>query len=148
MFCFKKHYECCVCLENKTKIYNCKLCKNTVVCSDCIESMSEEFIFDKCPICRQKFSLEVNHNYNTRINYHIQNKERIINQMKEYLNDYIWLTMEQEEKIIQFDKIFQYIYDNKSLLKYEKFKKVVLDKIDYLKNEGEFIGFYWSQKIY
>ena len=37
---------------------------------------------------------------------------------------------------------------NKSLLKYKKFKKVVLEKIDYLKEEGEFIGYYWSQKIY
>ena len=46
------------------------------------------------------------------------------------------------------NKIFQYIYDNKCLLKYKKFKKVVLEKIDYLKKENEFIGFYWSQKIY
>ena len=68
--------------------------------------------------------------------------------MKEYLNDYIWCCLDYEEKLIHYDKIFQYIYDNKSLLKYKKFKKVVLDKIDYLKKEGEFIGYYWSQKIY
>jgi hypothetical protein len=68
--------------------------------------------------------------------------------MKEYINDYRWITMDIEEKIIHFDKIFQYIYDNKYLLKYDKFKKVVLKKIEYLKSEGEFIGYYWSQKIY
>ena len=103
----------------------------------------------KCPICRQKFNLEINHNYNTRRNYHLQNKENILNKIREifkrlYMVNYV----DNEEKIIQFDKIFQYIYDNKSLLKYETFKKVVLEKIDYLKNEGEFIGYYWSQKIY
>ena len=48
----------------------------------------------------------------------------------------------------KFDEILTYIYENKELLKNNKFKKVVLEKIDYLKNEGEFIGYYWSLKIY
>ena len=51
--CFKKHSECSVCLENKKKNYNCKLCKNAIVCYDCIESMLEKSLFDKCPVCRQ-----------------------------------------------------------------------------------------------
>jgi len=71
-----------------------------------------------------------------------------MNVMKEYLDQYTWVTMENDEKIVKFDTIFQYIYENKYLLKNKKFKKVVLDKIDYLKNEGEFVGYYWSQKIY
>ena len=121
------------------------LCGHTF-CFNCILNWSSQS--DKCPICRQSFNLEITHNYNTRHNYHIQNKEIIFNQMREFLNDYRWITMNQEEKIIHFDKIFQYIYNNKSLLKYKKFKKVVLEKINYLKNEGVFIGYYWSQKIY
>lgn len=52
--CLKKHYECSVCLENKKKIYNCKLCKNAIVCYDCVESMLEKSLCGKCPVCRQK----------------------------------------------------------------------------------------------
>lgn len=136
--------SCIICFDSyqkPTKI----LCGHTF-CYECIKSWSSQS--DKCPICRQQFSLEVKHNYNTRHNYHLHNKEIILNQMREYLNDYTLVCLSHEEKLIQFNTIFQYIYDNKYLLKYKKFKKVVLDKIDYLKNEGEFIGFYWSQKIY
>lgn len=139
------HLETCtICFNSYQKPIKI-LCGHTF-CFECIKKWSTQS--DKCPICRQNFNLEIIHNYNTRRNYHIQNKERIINQMKEYLNDYTWICLEHEEKLIQFNKIFQYIYDNKSLLKYKKFKKVVLEKIDYLKKENEFIGFYWSQKIY
>ena len=136
--------SCIICFnsyQKPTKIF----CGHTF-CQECIKNWSSQS--DKCPVCRQSFNLSVKHTYNTRRNYHLQNKERIINQMREYLNDYVWITMNHEEKLIQFNKIFQYIYDNKSLLKYKKFRKVVLEKIDYLKNEGEFIGYYWAQKIY
>ena len=136
--------SCIICFDSyrkPTQIF----CGHTF-CYECIKNWSSQS--DKCPICRQKFNLEINHNYNTRRNYHLQNKEIIFNQMREYLNDYTLICLSHEEKIIHFNTIFQYIYDNKYLLKYKKFKKVVLDKIDYLKNEGEFIGFYWSQKIY
>ena len=51
--CFKKYPECSVCLDNKKKFYNCKLCTNAIVCYDCIESMLEKSLFGKCPICRQ-----------------------------------------------------------------------------------------------
>ena len=115
--------SCIICLNSykkPTKIF----CGHTF-CYKCIESWSSQS--DKCPICRQKFNLEITHNYNTRQNYHIQNKELIINKVNEYLNDYIWLTMENEGKIIQFNKIFQYIYDNKSLLKYKRILLVTKD---------------------
>lgn len=136
--------SCIICLDSYQK--PTKIFCGHIFCYECINNWSTHS--DKCPICRKIFNLEVKHNYNTRQNYHIQNKEMIINQIKEYLNDYRWLTMEHDEKIIHFDKIFQYIYENKSLLKYKQFKKVVLEKIEYLKNEDEFIGYYWSQKIY
>jgi hypothetical protein len=92
--------------------------------------------------------LEVKHKYNTRGNYHVQNKEIIMNKMRDFLDHFTWLCLEYEEKVKKFDEILTYIYENKQLLKNKKFKKVVLDKIEYLKNEGEFIGYYWSQKIY
>jgi len=137
--------DTCIICFNSYKKPTQIFCGHTF-CNECIKNWSSQS--DKCPICRQSFNLEVKHKYNTRRNYHLQNKENIFNQMREYLNDYRWLTMEHDEKIIHFDKIFQYIHENKQLLKNKKFKKVVLDKIDYLKNEGEFIGYYWSQKIY
>ena len=68
--------------------------------------------------------------------------------MRDFLDHFTWLCLEYEEKVKKFDEILTYIYENKQLLKNKKFKKVVLDKIEYLKNEGEFIGYYWSQKIY
>ena len=71
-----------------------------------------------------------------------------MNKMKEFLDGFNWICLEYEEKIIKFNEIYKYIYDNKYLLKNTKFKKAVLEKIEYLKNEGEFIGYYWSQKIY
>ena len=135
---------CIICLNSYKK--PTKLFCGHTFCNECIVNWSSQS--DKCPICRQSFNLEVKHKYNTRRNYHLQNKEIIMNKMREFLDQYTWVTMEHDEKIVKFDTIFQYIYDNKSLLKYKKFKKVVLDKIDYLKNEGEFIGYYWSQKIY
>ena len=135
---------CIICFnsyKNPTKIF----CGH-IFCLECIKSWSSQS--DKCPICRQNFNLEILHNYSTRQNYHIQNKERIMNQMREFLDQFTWICLEPEEKIIKFNEILTYIYENKYLLKNKKFKKVVLDKIDYLKNEGEFVGYYWSQKIY
>ena len=135
---------CIICFnsyQNPTKIF----CGHTF-CLECIKSCSSQS--DKCPICRQKFKLEVTHNYSTRQNYHIQNEENIMNQLRDLLDQYTWITMEHDEKIIKFNEILTYIYSHKYLLKYKKIKRTVLDKIDYLKNEGEFIGYYWSQKIY
>ena len=136
--------SCIICLnsyQKPTKIF----CGHTF-CYECIESWSSQS--DKCPICRQNFNLEVTHNYSTRQNYHIQNKELIMNQMRELLDQYTWITMEHEEKVNHFNEILKYVYENKYLLKNIKFKKSVLDKIEHLKNEDEFIGYYWSQKIY
>jgi hypothetical protein len=137
---------CIICLNSYKKPIKI-FCGHTF-CFECINNWSNYSQYNKCPICRKEFNLEITHNYNTRKSHHIQNNKMIMNQMKEYLNDYKWNCYEHEEKIIHFNKIFQYIYDNKCLLKYKKFKKVVLEKIDYLKKENEFIGFYWSQKIY
>jgi len=71
-----------------------------------------------------------------------------MNKMREYLDQFTWITLNYEEKITMFDEVFKYIYENKYLLKNTKFKKAVLDKLEYLKAEDEFIGYYWSQKIY
>ena len=117
-----------------------------IFCNECILNWSSQS--DKCPICRQSFNLEIAHNYNTRQNYHIQNNEIIMNKMRDFLDYFTWLCLEYEEKVKKFDEILTYIYENKELLKNKKFKNVVLNKIDYLKKEDEFIGYYWSQKIY
>lgn len=141
---FNNHGTCVICFnsyEEPTKIF----CEHTF-CLGCIKSWSSQS--DKCPICRQTFNLEVKHKYNTRHNYHVQNKESIMNVMREYLNNYTWLCLEHEEKIARFDEILKYIYENKELLKNNKFKNVTIDKINMLKEEGEFIGYYWAQKIY
>ena len=136
--------SCIICLDfykNPVKI-SC----GHIYCRECIINWSEKS--DKCPICRLSFNLEITHTYSTRQNFHIMNKEIIMNKMKEFLDDYNWICLEHEEKIIKFNEIYKYIYENKYLLKNIKFKKAVLEKIEYLKNEGEFIGYYWSQKIY
>jgi len=141
---FNNSSTCIICFNSykrMTKIF----CGHTF-CLECIQNWSSQS--DKCPICRQSFNLEVTHNYNTRQNYHIQNKEMILNQMRVFLDQYTWVTMDHEEKIEKFDEILTYIYENKELLKNKKFKTATIDKINMLKDNGEFIGYYWSQKIY
>ena len=137
--------ETCIICFNSYKTPTKIFCGHTF-CQECIVSWSSQS--DKCPICRQSFNLSVKHNYNTRQNYHLQNKEIIMNKMKDFLDHFTWLCLEYEEKVKKFDEILTYIYENKELLKNKKFKKVVLEKINYLKNKGEFIGYYWYQKIY
>ena len=136
--------ETCIIFFNSHREPTKLFCGHTF-CNKCIVNWSSQS--DKCPICRQNFNLEVKHKYNTRSNYHIQNKEIIMNKMRDFL-DHFWLCLEYEEKVKKFDEILTYIYENKELLKNKKFKNVVLNKIDYLKKEDEFIGYYWSQKIY
>lgn len=135
---------CIICLNSYRK--PTKLFCGHTFCNECIVNWSSQS--DKCPICRQSFNLEVKHKYNTRRNYHLQNREIIMNKMREFLDHFIWICLEHEEKVEKFDEILTYIHENKQLLKNKKFKKVVLDKIEYLKSKGEFIGYYWSQKIY
>lgn len=135
---------CIICFNSYKK--QTKIFCGHIFCNECIVNWSSQS--DKCPICRQSFNLEVKHKYNTRRNYHLQNKEIIMNKMRDFLDHFTWLCLEYEEKVKKFDEILTYIYDNKYLLKYKKFKRAVIDKINYLKNEGEFIGYYWSQKIY
>ena len=102
IICFNSHRE-------PTKLF----CGHTF-CNKCIVNWSSQS--DKCPICRQNFNLEVKHKYNTRSNYHIQNKEIIMNKMRDFL-DHFWLCLEYEEKVKKFDEILTYIYENKELLK-------------------------------
>lgn len=135
---------CIICFNNYQKPN--KIFCGHIFCYECIMNWSNQS--NKCPICRQNFNLEVKHNYNTRHNYHIQNKELIMNQMKYFLDNFTWILLDYEEKIIKFNEIFKYIYENKELLKNNKFKKTTINKINMLKEHGEFIGYYWSQKIY
>ena len=55
----------------------------------------------------------------------------------------------RNEKILYMDKILKKIYMNKSILIYnDSFRKTVINKIQYLKEEGVSHGYYWDQKIY
>ena len=49
----QKYVSCCVCYELKNNYDKCQKCKSSYVCSDCIMSMVEHGIVDKCPICKQ-----------------------------------------------------------------------------------------------
>ena len=55
MTCFKSQpkLQCCVCLESVKNPVVCKHCVEGVVCSNCMLSMCEAGICDKCPTCRQ-----------------------------------------------------------------------------------------------
>ena len=44
---------CVVCQEEKKQGIRCNGCSSTLVCQDCILSMCEHGICDKCPVCRK-----------------------------------------------------------------------------------------------
>lgn len=62
--CFQtKKYYCPVCMTEKKGQIKCKICTNTVICSDCIISMCEKGQCNKCPVCRQEdWKLNLNKN--------------------------------------------------------------------------------------
>ena len=45
--------ECVVCREPKKEGIKCNGCRDTLVCQDCILSLCEHGICDKCPVCRR-----------------------------------------------------------------------------------------------
>jgi len=55
MFYTVKYFDCPVCLSSKKlkNSTNCKKCKNTHICNDCMLNMCENGLANKCPICRQ-----------------------------------------------------------------------------------------------
>lgn len=131
---------CPICLQ-KIKF------KKTLTCSHkyCYECIKEWLIKnDSCPVCRCK----PNHRYNTRLNYFNKNKDSILTHMKELINLYEWSFLTNSQKVNIFNNLFKSIYENKILLKNKKLKNVTLNKIQHLKDNNEFIGFYWSQLIY
>lgn len=87
------------------------------------------------------------HCYNTRLNYFNKNKESILTHIKGLI-DLDWPILTNSEKVTRFNEVFKCIYENKILLKNYKLKGVTLDKIQHLKENDEFIGYYWSQLIY
>lgn len=51
---------CCVCLEVRQCAATCKYCIEGTICSDCIISMCEAGLCDRCPTCRQENWKKVN----------------------------------------------------------------------------------------
>ena len=87
------------------------------------------------------------HCYGTRLNNFNKNKESILTHIKGLI-DLDWPILTNSEKVTRFNEVFKCIYENKILLKNDKLRGVVLDKIQHLKDNDEFIGYYWSQLIY
>lgn len=135
---------CSICFD-KIKVSKKINCSH-IFCYDCINKWHKNS--DKCPICRQTFTIDYIHKYDTRLNNFNENKQDLLNELKILMDDYGFIILDYNEKIERFNKILTIIYENKVLLKNKKFKKVVIDKLDYLKRCDEFIGFYWAQKIY
>lgn len=131
---------CPICLQ-KIKFKKTLPCSHKY-CNECIiEWLTKK---DDCPVCRCK----PNHRYNTRLNNFNKNKGSILNNIKSLIDLYEWTFLTNSEKVNRFDEVIKCIYENKILLKNKKLKKVTMDKIQHLKDNNEFIGFYWSQLIY
>lgn len=53
--CFKtKYHTCPICMENKKGFIKCKVCTNTIICSECMMQLCENDQCNKCPVCRQE----------------------------------------------------------------------------------------------
>ena len=138
---------------NEYNMNTCPIClqalkfKKTLPCSHkyCYECVQGWIMKNNnCPVCR----CEPGHCYDTRLNNYNKNKEYILTHIKGLIDLDDWSILTNLEKITRFDVVFKYIYENKILLKNNKLKKVTLDKIQHLKDNNEFIGYYWSQLIY
>ena len=133
---------CPICF--KTSCKNKKLNCYHEFCFDCIHKWYQKS--DKCPICRKSFNLLNRHNYNTRYSDFNKNKTKIIKELKKLMQDFF--LMDYNDKLNQFNIIFIFIYNHKILLNNQEFKNTVIEKIKYLKEKNESLGFYWDQKIY
>ena len=134
--------ECNICLQKKK--YEKKIECNHSFCYQCIKGWSD--YSNKCPLCRHKYLLN-NHNYNTRLQKYINNKDDYIIFLKEKILNF-WIEDTIDEQIKIMNDILKFIYNHKMILKNKNFKDVVLEKIEYLKNENIYMGYYWDQKIY
>ena len=88
------------------------------------------------------------HKYNTRFQSYNKKKDILIERLKHLMNLSVWEYLDENQRINRFDEIFKLLDTNRLLLNNEKFKHVILEKIQYLKDNNVFIGYYWSQKIY
>ena len=115
-----------------------------IFCNLCFQYYQQN-INHQCPNCKKYIILY--HHYNTRLNYYKKNRDEIITDLKDLMNEFYELEY-IDERIIKFKDIFHFIYQNKTLLKDRNFKKIIIEKIQYLKKKNVDIGFYWDQKIY
>ncbi len=112
MNCFqtKKHY-CPVCLTEKKGQIKCKICSNTVICSDCIVSMCEKGQCDKCPVCRQE---DWKQNLNKKTIIPFSPKKCL---KRETIQDEIQMEIEDEENIRVTINWYELINTNIKILK-------------------------------
>ena len=136
---------CTICFQ--TKKHMKQLDCNHIFCHECIERWyyGNTINSKKCPNCRCSFIIK---KPNTRGNYFKENQKEICKDLSQMIGVFKSLHT-RNEKILYMDKILKKIYMNKSILIYnDSFRKTVINKIQYLKEEGVSHGYYWDQKIY
>tara|TARA_A100001015_G_C14666363_1_gene585087 strand:+ start:179 stop:604 length:426 start_codon:yes stop_codon:yes gene_type:complete len=138
--------QCVICLRNK--LLHTIDCDHSF-CHQCLQKWSQTNPFKQCPICRQKYSLPV---YETRSNDYKNNKKLYLRYLQDKIKEYHLITGNKEEDIQKqlklFDEMFSYLYSHKQIFKqHPRLKNTAKEKIQYLKNKGHTIGYYWDLKF-
>jgi len=139
--------ECLICYKQKLLF---ELDCSHSFCHRCIHQWSSTNLSKPCPICRKVFTLPT---YNTRNKDYETNKKYYIQHLKNKINEYASISVstikDKQKQLDLFHEIFSFLYEHKQILKNEsKLKQTVLDKIQYLKQKGIPLGYYWDQKMY
>jgi hypothetical protein len=138
--------QCVICLENK--LLHSLDCNHSF-CHQCLKKWSQTKFVKQCPVCRQPFTLPV---YKTRSHDFKTNKKLYIQFLQTKIKEFNSITGKEEEDIQKqlkiFDEMFSHLYSHKQILKqHPRLKKIVTEKIQYLKEKGHSIGYYWDLKL-
>jgi len=101
LFVKDKIHECNVCFENKESV-QCLKCKNCYVCHDCLLSMCENGIADKCPHCRQ---LQWRKIKNTNKVFPINTENIMISGQKQTTNSYVYRVRDERPRTIALNSM-------------------------------------------
>jgi len=137
--------QCIICMKHKLlQTIDC----NHSFCHQCLMKWSQTNPSKSCPICRQRYSLPV---YKTRSNDYKMNKKLHLRYLQTKIKEFHSITGKKEEEIQKqldlFNEMFSYLYSHKEILKqHPRLKDTAKEKIQYLKNKGHTIGYYWDLK--
>ena len=137
---------CVICLENK--LLHSLDCNHSF-CHQCLKKWSQTKFVKQCPVCRQSFTLPV---YETRSQDFETNKKSYLRFLQKKIIEFQSITGKEKEDIKKqlklFDEMFLHLYSHKEILKqHPRLKKTVKEKIQYLKDKGHSIGYYWDLKF-